>query len=46
MGDTTAGVKDRQLSVSLLRFQGQLLRQSGAKSVLLLFSGQFNSYEA
>ncbi len=39
MGDATAGV-------SLPRFQGQLLRQSGAKSVLLLFSGQFNSYEA
>ena len=46
MGDATAGVKDRQLSVSLLRFQGQLLRQSAAKSVLLLFSGQFDGYEA
>jgi len=39
MGDATAGV-------SLPRFQGQLLRQSAAKSVVLLFSGQFDCYEA
>ena len=39
MGDATA-------RVSLPRFCGQLLRQSAAKSVLLLFSSQFNSYEA
>jgi len=29
-----------------LCFCGQLLRQSAAKLVLLLFSGQFSSYEA
>ena len=39
MGDATAGV-------SLPRFYGKLLRQSAAKSVLLLFSGQFDCYEA
>ena len=39
MGDATAGV-------SLPRLQGQLLRQSGAKSVLLLFSGQLDGHEA
>ena len=35
-----------ELNLSLPRFQGQLLGQSAAKSVLLLFSSQFNSYEA
>ena len=35
-----------ELDVSLPRFQGQLLRQSAAKSVVLLFSGQFDCYEA
>ena len=39
MGDATAGV-------SLPRFYGKLLRQSAAKSVVLLFSGQFDCYEA
>jgi hypothetical protein len=32
--------------MGFLCFCEQLLRQSAAKSVLLLFSSQFNSYEA
>ncbi len=32
--------------MGFLCFCGQLLRQSAAKLVLLLFSGQFSSYEA
>ena len=36
----------RGRNLSLTHFYGHLLRQFAAKSVLLLFSGQFNSYEA